>query len=42
MAFVLAWKLKIPYDVFIEQFSEKKQENNEYACYEFIKQAIDF
>ena len=42
MAFVLAWKLKIPYDVFIEQFSEKKQENNEYVCYEFIKQTIDF
>ena len=42
IAFVLAWKLKIPYEIFIDQFSEKKQENNEYVCHEFIKQTINF
>ena len=41
LAFILAWRLKIPYDAFIALFSEEKQENNEAVCYKFIKQTIN-
>ena len=40
LAFVLAWKLKIPYDVFVDQFSEDLKKNDR-ICYDFIKKVIN-
>ena len=41
IAFVLAWKQKIPNNIFLSLFSEYNQESNDILCYEFIKQAIN-